>query len=328
MVILNPEPSFFAHAIITWYQHHQRSLPWRESQGLPYYINFISAYPTVTDLANAPEDEVLRHWQGLGYYARARNMHHTAKYITTELSGRFPDSYIGLLKLKGIGPYTAAAIASFAYKEKVAVLDGNVFRVLARVYGLSEDIASPAGKKNFQQLADQLISPTEPDTYNQAIMEFGAIQCTPVMPDCLFCPLQQQCYAFRNGLVNVLPHKSKAKASRERYFHYLVFKVEDEYYLGKRTQNDVWQGLYDFYLHETDTAELPPEILEQELAVLGIAKEQIKISPPSQIYKHVLSHQKIYGKFYLIDLPFRLREEVKQSTGLSLFSVAQIEQLR
>jgi A/G-specific adenine glycosylase len=342
----SPEPRFFATALITWYNQHKRPLPWRDTQnpyaiwlseiilqqtrvnqGLPYYQTFISNYPTINDLANAPEDEVLRHWQGLGYYSRARNMHHTAKYIAYELGGSFPNTYAGLVKLKGIGPYTAAAIASFAFKEPVAVLDGNVFRVLARVYGLADDIASPAGKKAFQLLADSLISPTEPDTYNQAIMEFGAIQCTPVTPDCLFCPLQQTCFAFLNGLVQVLPHKSKAKAGRERYFHYLVLQWQNQYYLRKRTQSDIWQGLYDFYLHETDTPDLPQALLNQELQLLVPNAPVPAVKAISENYKHVLTHQKIYTKFYLIRLHSRLSDEIAESTGLSLFPVPEIEQL-
>jgi len=342
----SPEPHFFATALITWYTQHKRPLPWRETnnpyaiwlsevilqqtrvnQGLPYYQTFVSKYPTITDLANASEDEVLRDWQGLGYYSRARNMHHTAKFIAAERNGNFPTTYQELVKLKGIGPYTAAAIASFAFKEPVAVLDGNVFRVLARVYGLADDIASPAGKKAFQVLADSLISRTEPDIYNQAIMEFGAIQCTPNMPDCLFCPLQQTCFAFLNGLVAALPHKSKAKASRERYFHYLVLQWEDQYYLRKRTQTDIWQGLYDFYLQETDTPDLPNDILMQELQLLTSAETKPVVKEVSKIYKHVLTHQKVYAKFYLIQLQTRLRKEITESTGLSLFSVSEIEQL-
>ena len=342
----SPEPTFFANALINWYKQHKRSLPWRDTrnpyaiwlsevilqqtrvnQGLPYYQAFLSNYPTIKDLANASEDEILRHWQGLGYYSRARNMHHTAKYIANKLGGKFPGTYAGLIKLKGIGPYTAAAIASFAFKEPVAVLDGNVFRVLARVYGLADDIASPAGKKAFQVLADSLISQFEPDTYNQAIMEFGAIQCTPVMPDCLFCPLQQTCFAFRNGLVAVLPHKAKAKASRERFFHYLVLQWQDQYYLRKRTQTDIWQGLYDFYLQETDTLDLPTEILTQELQLLTPNEPLPLVAAVSEVYKHVLTHQKIFAKFYLIRLHARLRKEITESTGLSLLSASEIEKL-
>jgi A/G-specific adenine glycosylase len=342
-----PNAAFFSQTLITWYQRHHRSLPWRATQdpyaiwlseiilqqtrvnqGLPYYLKFLAAYPTVQDLAAAPPDEVLRHWQGLGYYSRARNLHQTAKQITQEQQGIFPGSYAELLKLKGIGPYTAAAIASFAFKEKVAVVDGNVFRVLARIFGLVENIASPAGKKAFQLLADALIPADEPDTYNQAIMEFGAIQCTPVMPDCLFCPLQQVCYAFQHGLVQELPHKVKTKSSRLRYFHYLVFRYQNEYYLKKRTESDIWQGLYDFYLATDEISPiLTPEVIRQELENIEQPIDYKFISEPSQSFKHILSHQKIMAKFYLIDLNLRLSEQIQQRTGLAPYTADQIEQL-
>ena len=342
-----PDAVFFANTLLNWYHRHKRELPWREitnpyaiwlsevilqqtrvSQGLPYYLDFISSYPTVQDLARATSDEVLRHWQGLGYYSRARNMHQTAMYITEECNGIFPDTYADLLKLKGIGPYTAAAIASFAFKEKVAVVDGNVFRVLARVFGLAENIASPAGKKAFQLLANSLIPAEEPDIYNQAIMEFGAIQCTPVMPDCLFCPLQQVCYAFQHGLVQTLPHKVKSKASRLRYFHYLVFKYNDLYYLKKRVKSDIWQGLYDFYLIPAEEKPtLSREEIEQELTQFHPRVSYSQVIMPDKPYKHILSHQKILAKFYLIDLNSRLSDEILQPAGFLPYSVAEIEHL-
>ena len=344
--MLPPEPGFFAATLLNWYQKHRRPLPWRETrdpyaiwlseiilqqtrvaQGLPYYQTFLSAYPTVHDLANAPEDEVLRHWQGLGYYSRARNLHQTAKYVSEELGGFFPDNYSDLLKLKGVGSYTAAAIASFAFKEPVAVLDGNVFRVLARIFGIPDDIMSPLGKRTFQELANKLVSQTEPDTYNQAIMEFGAIQCTPVMPDCLFCPFQDHCYAFRHGLVAALPHKSKAKAPRVRHFHYFVFQFGEAFYLKKRLPGDIWQGLYDFHLLESETKTLS---LDEMIAELGILQQDVpmpNIKMPSPAYKHVLSHQKVFATFYLILLENRLSENVANNTGLQLFSLPEIEQL-
>jgi A/G-specific adenine glycosylase len=342
----NTPHAYFAQTLIDWYQRHKRALPWRETtdpyliwlsevilqqtrvaQGLPYFQRFAEAYPTVQDLANAPQDEVLRLWQGLGYYSRARNMHHTARQIVEEHNGRFPDRYSELLKLRGVGSYTAAAIASFAFREQVAVLDGNVFRVLARVFGLSDDIAAPAARKVFQQLADQLIPADAPDTYNQAIMEFGAIQCTPVMPDCLFCPLQQSCFAFTHGLVQELPVKSKAKAARPRYFHYLVFEYGGAYYLRKRLSGDIWEGLYDFYLHESDAKALDKAALLQELNGAGIAVDEAHFEQPQREYKHLLSHQKITARFYLVRLASRLREEVLQEARLALYSSVEIENL-
>jgi len=342
----NTPDSFFADTLMAWYHRHKRTLPWRETidpyliwlsevilqqtrvnQGLPYYQRFAEAYPTVQHLAAAPEDEVLRLWQGLGYYSRARNMHHTAKQIVEEYGGRFPNRYDELLKLRGVGSYTAAAIASFAFREQVAVLDGNVFRVLARVFGISDDIAAPASRKIFQQQANQLIPADAPDIFNQAIMEFGAIQCTPVMPDCLFCPLQQSCFAFTHGLVQELPVKSKARAARPRFFHYIVFELEGQYYLRKRLSGDIWEGLYDFYLFENDSKILDTGTLLQELQQAGIAVQEPQLQLPQRDYRHILSHQKITARFYLIRLHSRLREEVVQETRLSLFDAEKIDAL-
>ncbi|WP_242929443.1 A/G-specific adenine glycosylase [Pontibacter vulgaris] len=342
----NIDNQLFTKSIINWYEQHKRALPWRETtnpyfiwlsevilqqtrvnQGLPYYLKFTEAYPTIQDLAAAPEDEVLRLWQGLGYYSRARNMHHTARQVVSEYGGNFPRSYNELLKLRGVGSYTAAAIASFAFREQVAVLDGNVFRVLARVYGLTEDIAAPASRKVFQQLADSLVPADTPDTFNQAIMEFGAIQCTPLMPDCMFCPLQQVCFAFNHGMVQELPVKSKAKAARQRYFHYFVFEWEGNYYMRKRLAGDIWQGLYDFYLFETLDKTLETEAILAELQAAGIEVKPTQLRLPAKDYKHVLSHQKIGARFYLIKLKSRLREEVMQEARLALYTANEIEQL-
>jgi A/G-specific adenine glycosylase len=254
-------------------------------------------------------------------------MHHTACHIAQQRQGTFPTTYQELLKLRGIGPYTAAAIASFAFGEKVAVLDGNVFRVLARVFGLAEDIASPAGKKAFQLLADSLIPAAHPATYNQAIMEFGAIQCTPNAPDCLFCPLQQQCFAFRNGLVQALPHKSKARASRERFFHYLVLAWQNQFYLKKRTHNDIWLGLYDFYLHETDTADFSLSANQEDLTLQALGLQIKSHQPPLNTYKHQLTHQKIFARFHRLELSQPLSSEALAITDLTLFNRAQLEQI-
>ncbi|MBC5994722.1 A/G-specific adenine glycosylase [Pontibacter cellulosilyticus] len=336
----------FAQALIKWYHQHKRTLPWRETtnpyyiwlsevilqqtrvaQGLPYYQNFVENYPTVQDLAAAPQDEVLRLWQGLGYYSRARNMHHTAQLVVEKYGGQFPGKYEELLKLKGVGSYTAAAIASFAFKEQVAVLDGNVFRVLSRVFGLTEDIAAPASRKVFQKLADELVPADEPDTFNQAIMEFGAIQCTPVMPDCLFCPLQQSCFAFNHGMVQELPVKSKAKAARPRFFHYIVLEFDGAYYLRKRLEGDIWQGLYDFYLFESGSKDLAYETFMQELSGAGIELDKTQAIYSFKDYKHILSHQKITARFYHFKLKNRLKEEVLQESRLVLYSPEKIDEL-
>ncbi|UYZ61808.1 A/G-specific adenine glycosylase [Hymenobacter weizhouensis] len=337
---------WFAPALLAWYPRHRRDLPWRHTrdpyaiwlsevilqqtrvkQGLPYYLDFITTYPTVHDLAAAPQDEVLRHWQGLGYYSRARNMHHTAQQVVQEHGGQFPGSYAELLKLRGVGQYTAAAIASFAYDEQVAVLDGNVYRVLARVFGITADIAAPASRKIFQQLADTLIPAEHPAEFNQAIMEFGAIQCTPVKPDCLFCPLQSQCYAFQHGMVQELPVKSKAKAGRTRYFHYLVLRYGDTLYMRKRGPKDIWEGLYDFALLETDAPELPAQEVVAAVEALGGQVAATLAEEPVRSLRHVLSHQKVEAKFHPVWLAAPLPDAALQKVGLTPYQLSQIEEL-
>jgi len=299
----------------------------RVKQGLPYYEDFVTSYPTVHDLAAAPEDEVLRHWQGLGYYSRARNMHHTAKQVVGEFGGQFPTTYAELLQLRGVGQYTAAAIASFAFDEQVAVLDGNVFRVLARVFGITADIAVPASRKVFQQLANSLIPAAAPAEFNQAIMEFGAIQCTPQKPDCLFCPLQGECYAFQHGMVAELPVKSKAKAARTRYFHYLVLRFADTIYMRKRVEKDIWQGLYDFALTETEAADLSAVTLLAQVAALGGTFATDRVAEASSAYRHVLSHQKLEARFHPVWLQAPLAPEALAASGLQAFNQAAIEDL-
>lgn len=329
---LNTLETTFAPTLEQWYAVHKRNLPWRHTrdpyriwlseiilqqtrvaQGMPYYERFVAAYPSVADMALADERELLRLWQGLGYYSRARNLHQTARYVTAQLEGKFPDTYHDLLKMKGIGSYTAAAIASFAFGERVPVVDGNVYRVLARVFGISEDITTTTAKKTFAALATKLIRwAVDPATYNQAIMEFGAIQCTPVGPDCLLCPLQQVCVAFQTGRQHQLPVKAKKAPVRERFFTYLVFRNQGRLALRERTGRDIWQNLYDFYLLETEkdaysaagrgapyesvqALPLPvpiPETLQTgHLAALPVELVQL------------LSHQRIRARFYLIDVP-------------------------
>ena len=343
-----PSHSFLAQALLAWYPRHRRDLPWRHTrdpyaiwfsevilqqtrvaQGLPYYLDFLTSYPTVHDLAAAPEQEVLRHWQGLGYYSRARNMHHTAQQVVGEFGGQFPSTYAGLRQLKGVGPYTAAAIASFAFDEAVAVLDGNVFRVLARVFGLHSDIAAPSSRKEFQALADQHLPPAHAAEFNQAIMEFGALQCTPAKPDCLFCPLQSSCWAFQHGQVALLPVKSKAKASRTRYFHYLVLRHGEQLYLKARLAGDIWQGLYDFALTETDSADLPAAELLRHVEALGGQPDTRRVAEdrPAPTLRHVLSHQKLEARFHAVALAAALPEIALRDTGLRAYSAAEIEDL-
>ena len=326
---LNDIETTFAPTLEQWYTIHKRNLPWRHTtdpyriwlsevilqqtrvaQGKPYYERFVDAYPTVAHMAQADERELLRLWQGLGYYSRARNLHQTARFVTTHLDKKFPSNYHDLLKMKGIGVYTAAAIASFAFGERVPVVDGNVYRVLARVYGIKEDITTTTAKKTFAALAARLIqSATDPATYNQAIMEFGAIQCTPTGPDCLLCPLQQACVAYLTGSQHRLPVKSKKPSVRQRFFTYLVLRHNGKLALRERTTRDVWQNLYDFYLIEHEF---------EQPKVLNITDLIQHIPSPDPVYALVqggdlaaspieavqlLSHQRINARFYLIDVP-------------------------
>lgn len=319
---LNTIETSFAPILEQWYSVHKRDLPWRHTrdpyriwlsevilqqtrvaQGKPYYERFVDAYATVADLAQADERELLRLWQGLGYYSRARNLHQTARYVTLQLEGKFPDTYQDLLKMKGIGAYTAAAIASFAFGERVPVVDGNVYRVLARVFGIEEDITTTTAKKTFAALANRLIqSADDPATYNQAIMEFGAIHCTPVAPDCLLCPLQQGCVAYLTGRQHQLPVKAKKAPVRERFFTYLIFRSKGRLALRERKAKDVWQNLHDFYLLETEDHQDALQDLLLPEAALNLVQQGVIAGLPVESFQ-LLSHQRIRAKFYLIDLP-------------------------
>ena len=327
-----------------WYERHKRNLPWRHTrdpyriwlseiilqqtrvaQGLPYYERFVDAYPTVADMARADERELLRLWQGLGYYSRARNLHQTARYVTHELGEKFPESFRDLLKMKGIGIYTAAAIASFAYGERVPVVDGNVYRVLARLFGIDEDITTTNAKKTFASLAARLIqSATDPATYNQAIMEFGAIQCTPVSPDCLLCPLQQQCVAYLTGRQHKLPVKAKKAPVRERFFNYVVFANGGRLALRERTDRDVWQHLYDFYLVETDEPQTTLRELFIPESVNGLVEQGQLKEEPAEVMQ-LLSHQRIRARFHVIDLPDKAIGQLPP--GLHWYTAAEAGQL-
>ncbi len=224
----------------------------RVLQGLPYYLKFIESYPKIEDLANAHEDEVLKLWQGLGYYSRARNLHATAKMIAEEMNGTFPDNYKDLLKLKGVGDYTASAVASICFNKPEAVVDGNVYRVLSRVFGIATPINTTAGQKEFKELAQVLIDKKQPGTFNQAIMEFGACYCVPQNPDCGNCIFNDSCVAFQQKKVGELPVKIKAKPIKKRYFNYLVVLLENERtILQQRTGKGIWHKLYEFPLIET-----------------------------------------------------------------------------
>ncbi len=302
--------SNFDLQIAEWYRQTKRDLPWRHTtdpyfiwisevilqqtrveQGISYYYRFIESFPTVHHLAKADLQMVLNLWQGLGYYSRARNLHATAQYISIECKGKFPESYVELLKLKGIGPYIAAAIASFAFKECVPVIDGNVYRVLSRHFDIDTPINSTKGMKEFKSLAEILINKKNPDIHNQAIMEFGALQCTPNNPNCEGCILQSSCLAFCNKTIKTLPVKLKKQPPRNRYFHFLILNCDGQTFIQQRHGKDIWEALYQFPLIETEH--------DTELSELQrtYQSEQFKISTP---VTHLLSHQRLIARFYHI----------------------------
>lgn len=299
----------------------------RVQQGLPYYERFVETFPNVQALANATEQEVLRLWQGLGYYSRARNLHACAKKVANDYNGLFPANYRELLKLPGIGKYTAAAIASFAFQENVAVVDGNVYRVLARIFGITTDISEPSAYKEFFSLAQQLIDPAQPGTFNQAMMEFGALHCTPQKPLCLYCPLQRICHAFQHDMQKELPVKKKRIKVKERYFHYFLITAEEGTFLMKRrTAKDIWQGLYDFYLVEASSLSDPFTINDVLLQQL-LAQNSI-LSNESEVFQHQLTHQRLHVKFFeLKSSPQAIEALRKTRPELELFSLAEIEAL-
>ncbi len=308
---------YFSKKLARWYEIHQRPLPWRTtndpyriwlseiilqqtrvSQGLPYYEAFVTEYPTVFDLASARERDVLRLWQGLGYYTRARNLHRCAQEVAGEYGGVFPKSYEGLKKLPGIGSYTAAAIASFAYRERVAVVDGNVFRVLARVFGIDLPIDSGQGRAAFEKLAHELLPDDRPDLHNQAIMDFGATCCTPRNPRCEDCPFRNECVAYSKGNQRLLPVKVPKKPSRQRHFYYLVVQQGNKLLMKKRTGRDIWHGLYDFALIEKNRR-VKPEVVLEEFREVSDKTKLIQITKP---YRHVLSHQTIISRFIVLEV--------------------------
>ncbi len=304
----------FVLQITDWYRQNARDLPWRRTknayfiwlsevilqqtrvdQGMNYYLRFVDEFPTVTHLANADEEQVLKLWQGLGYYSRARNLHKTAKEVVERFNGEFPASHAELLSLKGIGPYTAAAIASFAFDLPHAVVDGNVYRVLSRYFGIDTPIDSTGGKKEFQLLADSLIPAAMPALFNQSVMEFGALYCTPANPNCESCIVRSSCPSG-NGLYRSRPVKGKKTAVRDRYFHYFHIEENGTLLVRKRDFKDVWHNLYEFPMIETEG----PELTEEQLAVFGLKTEQL-IEQLSA--KHVLSHQRIHAAFYRVSKP-------------------------
>jgi len=306
--------TFPSTKLLDWYDRVKRNLPWRETkdpykvwiseiilqqtrvdQGLPYYGRFIAVFPKVEDLANANEDEVLKLWEGLGYYSRARNLHFTAKLVANELGGIFPRTYKGLLELKGIGPYTAAAIGSISFGLPVAAVDGNVYRVLSRYFGITDSIDETATKNRITELANEVLAKQYPGNHNQAMMELGATVCSPINPNCKECPLSISCEAFAGNLQSELPVRSKKTKVRDRFFYYSVCISNDEVLISRRGSGDIWQGLYEFPLLETESKLDDSDFLDR----LNLRKEDIVLNV-SQEFKHILSHQRIFAKFILM----------------------------
>ncbi|MDX8341039.1 A/G-specific adenine glycosylase [Draconibacterium sp. IB214405] len=308
----------FLTSIYKWYAVNQRDLPWRKNkdpykiwlseiilqqtrvdQGMNYFQRFTENYPTVNELANAAEDEVLKLWQGLGYYSRARNLHASAKIIASEFNSNFPTDYKSILALKGVGPYTAAAIASIAFNLPYPAVDGNIYRVLARFYGINTPIDSTRGKKEFQELAEELISGHDPGMHNQALMEFGALQCIPKSPDCKNCPVAMECYAFNNNQVSGLPVKEKKTKQRQRFFYYYLYNIGDTVLLEKRTGEDIWKNLYQLPLIESEKAISDEDLLKTDLPINAPGANIKQLSAEK---KHVLSHQIIYAKMIYVEV--------------------------
>lgn len=280
----------------------------RVEQGLNYYNNFIKTFPTVQQLAKAPDAKVFKLWEGLGYYTRCRNLIASAKYISKELKGKFPDSYEEIKILKGVGPYTAAAISSFAFNLPHAVVDGNVFRVLARVFGIDKPVDSTEGKKYFTTLAEELLDKKQPGIYNQAIMDFGAVLCKPAAPLCTQCPFQKYCYAFQHKKINELPVKEKKITIKKRWFYYLVMEYKNEIAVQQRSTKDIWHSLYEFPMSEMEN-ELPvKKILQQAEKKKWLTKTKYELISVSPLYKQQLSHQLIAGQFIRV----RVKQKPKQ----------------
>ncbi len=317
----------FSNILIQWYNQNKRDLPWRNTkkpyliwlseiilqqtrvaQGMPYFISFIKSFPTVFDLANADEEQVLKLWQGLGYYSRARNLHKTAQIVAFERNGVFPNNYIDLQKLKGIGSYTAAAIASFAYDEVVPVVDGNVFRVLARYFDVETDIASNSAKKEFFNLAMELIPKNDPAQFNQAIMEFGALQCVPKNPNCSICIFNESCAALQKNKVTMLPVKLKKTKVRDRFLNYIIYIDEkNQTQIQKRTEKGIWHNLYEFPLIETGKTEnfdFISKNIKTENNIISICEMNV------ENIIHKLSHQKLHIKFWKVSVKGNLEHGI------------------
>lgn len=329
----------FANLILSWFSANYRDLPWRKSknpyhiwlseiilqqtrviQGLPYFEKFIQKYPSIENLANASEEEVLRLWQGLGYYSRARNLHKCSKIIADKYQGTFPDTSMALIKLPGIGPYTAAAIASIAFEEPVPVIDGNVLRVCSRYLGIREEINSSSVLQRIRKFLTSEIDNAEPGNFNQALMELGALVCKPGKPECLLCPLHTNCLGYNTGIASQLPVKKPKNIKKKRFFNYLILKSSGKIYMQQRNIKDIWKGLFEFLLIESDrlhTWHSLPEMQNIPVAMKDCIFE-------SDLYHHVLTHQNIIARFFIVECePTPLKDLI----GNGWYTLQEIENL-
>ena len=335
----------FAEELLNWYNQHKRDLPWRKhrdpyiiwlsevilqqtrvDQGIPYFMTFVEKYPTVYELAKAPIDDVLRSWQGLGYYSRARNLHKCAKTIVDTYNGKFPSERSDLIKLPGIGPYTAAAIASMAFGKREAVVDGNVIRVISRIYGIEDDISEQKTLHQIKNIVDGMIPKSNPGSFNQAIMEFGALHCTPKNPSCADCNFIGFCKAQISGKQAFIPFKSRKTKKRVRFFNYLRIKIHDKYLLRKRDNGDIWTGLFEFFLIETNS-EMNFDQLRVPNRLLSENAQEWHIVEESKTYKHLLSHQTIMCRFYEIEMSKEFEFNAMDWGDYKLYSKIEIENL-
>ena len=315
-------PQNFTSLLLSWNKKsNKREMPWkgekdpykvwlsevilqqtRVEQGLPYYEKFIKTFPGIQHLANAKDEDVFKLWEGLGYYSRCRNLLHTARIIANEFDGKFPNDYKDILMLKGVGPYTAAAIASFCFNQQHAVVDGNVIRVLARVYGIKKSVTSAEGKKYFEKIAQENLDKKSPGIYNQSIMDFGATFCKPQSPLCSACVMNNICIAFKKNKIDAYPVKEKAIVKKERWFNYFIFKAGDKIFIRQRTEKDIWQGLHEYFLHESGR-----EIKWSEKTIVSFLKKETSIYKPisvsfSKAKPQQLTHQLISGYFIEVKL--------------------------
>ncbi|MDA9554722.1 A/G-specific adenine glycosylase [Pelobium sp.] len=331
----------FSDELINWYRTHKRDLPWRNTndayliwlseiilqqtrveQGMPYYFKFSEQYPTVGHFAAASEDDILRLWQGLGYYSRGRNMLKTAKIVRQNFKGIFPNAYADLIKLTGIGDYTAAAISSFSTNEAKAVVDGNVYRLLARYFGIETPINTTKGKKQFQEIADELINPKNAGEHNQAMIEFGALQCKPKNPDCEVCPFVNSCYAYQHKRVTELPVKLKKLKIKERYFYFILSTKNNQILIKRRGNEDIWAGLHDLPSIEFTEPTSLQQLINHVDFKSWTSKESVIHSISDQI-KHILTHQRIYARFIHID---HLKPEIIAEKGWFWININELEQ--